>query len=1392
MKLVHWQTLLFFGLCGVVTALNAATDATVAFRVTTQRTNLNYDPKNIVAIWVVDNAGAFVKTLKRRGSTRQQYLYRWLADSGGSVVDAVTGATLPTQQMHNVTWNSRNTAGTVVADGTYRVRVEYTTSNGQGPYTTNWCQFVKGTNNYTTTFPNLNGRFTDLQLTYTVVTHDIGVLAIAPTWAPPDATVPVKVLITNKISVAETFVVALSNATLNTLIGRRTIATLAGRAATNVVMNWSTAGLIFGTYSLSASAGPVAGEAAAYDNALTTDVLIRPTRYDLAVAAVTAVRLATPGTIVPVAVSVSNQSDSGYACTVTLSNATDQVAIGSQTIALLPSDAGSTLSFAWNTTGLAPGYRTLLAAVSSVPGEVALANNTNTVVIAVASGTLTTSVVAAQSAWRYNDQGFDLSAAPWQRVSYFDGAWKSGAGPLGYGGIGEATVLDFGSDPDNKYPTYYFRRGFDLAVVPLSLHLRVRRDDGVVGYVNGVEAVRDNMPAGPIGYTTWASDDVSGADETNYFIIDLDTAALVAPGYNMLAVELHQASANSPDLSFDAELIAELPDVPPRHDVVLHAFSATGPVQAGDKVHLRLTTENKGTVVESFTITVKDAATATPRASAQVANLAPNASLDLELSATTRGLTAGAATLEAVAGPVAGETNVTDNTVSTMLAIIAADAAGRTTSVAGALGGYCAALAVDGTTVYAGEGAELRAYDVSVPGVPQLRGRVQLPGVIRALVTANNHVYAACGAAGLCVVSGTNTADLNILAALDTSGDACALATAGTMLYLADSIAGVRCIDISTPAQLQVVGVYHTKGFAQALALDGAMLYVLDANNGLDVVNVGDPAAPSLAGTCDRVAMGRALARSGTTLYAVDGAGYLTIIDAATANAPIVLGKVVLPSPGRAIALVGSLAFVATENAGLAMVDVSSPDALAATNLYAATSDTAAITVAGAMAYVAAGFGGFECLSLATPSAPVLVGAARDVTRARVAAIADGILYSAAGNEGVRLYSLTNSAAPVFLGAYTNALNACDIVVVSQLLYVADGQYGLKIADATAPAAPLHRSSYNNAALRALRLVRVQNGLAFISDGFRCELVDVTDPAAPVLRAAFATNMFIHDAVMTASTVYLAAGANGLLVLSYSPAGPLSLVQQYATPGRMARGIAMLGTRLYVADNAGGWLIVDSTQPATPTILTNHPLHASVIDVAVAGNRLHVLDSDGGVHSLDAALRLTPVERRVLEPLAQALRATAAGRYTLVAQDGAGAALLDTSPDDVDLDGLLDTFEFAIINADPGDAYATLADVQPNDDFDGDRMANYAEMIAGTDPTDPFSVFMVQRTDAGPAAPFVLQWSSVSNKTYTVHTSTQPASGFSTVLSGIAATPPINVLTDVVTRAQSYYLITVE
>ena len=171
--------------------------------------------------------------------------------------------------------------------------------------------------------------------------------------------------------------------------------------------------------------------------------------------------------------------------------------------------------------------------------------------------------VVAGGPWKYNDDGTDLSATNWTDINYNDSTWSFGNAPLGYGNGNENTVLGFGPDANNKYTTYYLRHIFEVADSSLydSLVFDVLRDDGVVVYVNGVEAFRQNMPGGNVAFSTQASSTVGGSDETTYF--RNTTANLLKNGTNVIAVELHQASASSSDLSFDMAVGFELPPLEP-------------------------------------------------------------------------------------------------------------------------------------------------------------------------------------------------------------------------------------------------------------------------------------------------------------------------------------------------------------------------------------------------------------------------------------------------------------------------------------------------------------------------------------------------------------------------------------------------------------------------------------------------------------------------------------------------------------------------------------------------------------------------------------------------------------------------------------------------------------
>lgn len=168
-----------------------------------------------------------------------------------------------------------------------------------------------------------------------------------------------------------------------------------------------------------------------------------------------------------------------------------------------------------------------------------------------------TSIVASGATWKYLDNGSNQGTA-WYGTSFNDASWTSGASELGYGDADEATVVSFGPSSTAKYPTTYFRKSVTINN-PSSFNdftLRVKRDDGIVVYVNGVEAYRDNMAAGAPAFNAYSAS-TCGDDGGAWLIATLNTSLFVA-GTNVIAAEIHNATASSSDITFDLELNGNL------------------------------------------------------------------------------------------------------------------------------------------------------------------------------------------------------------------------------------------------------------------------------------------------------------------------------------------------------------------------------------------------------------------------------------------------------------------------------------------------------------------------------------------------------------------------------------------------------------------------------------------------------------------------------------------------------------------------------------------------------------------------------------------------------------------------------------------------------------------
>jgi len=195
-------------------------------------------------------------------------------------------------------------------------------------------------------------------------------------------------------------------------------------------------------------------------------------------------------------------------------------------------------------------------------------------------------LVGQGSVWRYLDDGSNPGTA-WRDPIFDDSSWFSGKAELGYGDNDEATLVGYGPNASSRYITTYFRYSFSVvdASMYTALRLQLLRDDGAVLYLNGAEIIRSNMPTGVITYTTRASTNAS--DEDAFLEFDVPPS-LLHSGANIVAVEIHQASATSSDISFDLAMEGIRPSptegtlLPGINRITVQAFD--GPAGTGGEV----------------------------------------------------------------------------------------------------------------------------------------------------------------------------------------------------------------------------------------------------------------------------------------------------------------------------------------------------------------------------------------------------------------------------------------------------------------------------------------------------------------------------------------------------------------------------------------------------------------------------------------------------------------------------------------------------------------------------------------------------------------------------------------------------------------------------------------
>ncbi len=130
-------------------------------------------------------------------------------------------------------------------------------------------------------------------------------------------------------------------------------------------------------------------------------------------------------------------------------------------------------------------------------------------------------------------------------------------------------------------------------------------------------------------------------------------------------------------------------------------------------------------------------------------------------------------------------------------------------------------------------------------------------------------------------------------------------------------------------------------------------------------------------------------------------------------------------------------------------------------------------------------------------------------------------------------------------------------------------------------------------------------------------VVDVSNPAAPVLAATLSFPGEGFDVAVEDGIVYVAAGRGGLQVVDASTPSAPTLVGSAATTGS-ALGVAVAAGRAYVVDGARLY-VFDVGNPAAPVRLASLTLPGRPRAVQVAGNLALVAAEREGVHVVDVS-----------------------------------------------------------------------------------------------------------------------------------------------------------------------------
>jgi hypothetical protein len=585
--------------------------------------------------------------------------------------------------------------------------------------------------------------------------------------------------------------------------------------------------------------------------------------------------------------------------------------------------------------------------------------------------------------------------------------------------------------------------------------------------------------------------------------------------------------------------------------------------------------------------------------------------------------------------------------------------------VSGRAGGFVSAVAAQSDVVFVGVGARVHIFDITDPSVPRETGATLMFGdTVSDIVLSGSRAYIAAGTDGIHIVDVSDRTNPSTIGTWNSPGSAEGIAVDGSLMYVADGPFGLQIVDVSDPATprpvasvfdtsfafdvvvhhshafiagadqgLMVadvsvrdtpreVAILNTPGYARDLAIDSSTLFLADQWGGVRVVSITDPRQPREMESLAIPGWAFAVAVSNGTLLVASGSQGLHIFDVTNPAAPRAAGAYPIPVKVTwKVATSGGRALVGTRTEGVHIVDVTQPAAARALGLIAPLADAVAVTTPGNFAYVLTRDQGVRVVDVTRSDKPRDLGGATLQGFGAVGGIelvADRFVYAGTGQGTIGQVEVfdVSGAAITRVGLLRLPSAPIELVRHGSFLYVPD-EFGLQILDVSNPAAPVLKGrSVFPPELSGCMNVAVNGPHAFASGGpSGLKVVDVSDPPNMKIVGNLPFPEGIGPVAYRDGFVYGTTGLPSprLLVVDVRDPRSPKRVSETPLPGVFSGDVLLDGRYAFVANGGAGVAVIDVSDAARPAHFEQIATPGFALHLALSGGRILVTGAGGGL-----------------------------------------------------------------------------------------------------------------------------------------------------------------------------------